>query len=244
MLFAVELPASKTKINRAGALLRDAANGKAVDSAEYRKSLDLVRAFRAIHGYPTTNVAMGLRHHARKVASGEWFDLGQRLKQLPTITDKLVRMPGTNLARMQDIGGCRATFLNQATVDAAIGSLQERDRRGTWDIVDIDDYVTGKQRLDGYRAKHVIVRKHGVQIEIQFRTVIQHNWAQLVEDLDKALGLGMKQGRAPEWAVTSVADAARDMEQYEYGQISRDDLIRTLNSSLAPLLQRARKEIQ
>lgn len=61
---------------------------------------------------------MGLRHHAKKAAGGDWLDISQRLKQLPTITDKLVLMPKTNLARMQDIGGCRATFLDQTTVDA------------------------------------------------------------------------------------------------------------------------------
>lgn len=78
---------------------------------------------------------------------------------------------------MQDIGGCRATFMDQGKVDAAIASIENRARRGdAWEIVDIDDYVTERPRRDGYRAKHVIVRKHGLQIERQFRTVAQHDW--------------------------------------------------------------------
>jgi len=148
---------------------------------EYRDSLDLVRAYRAVHAYPLKSVTMGLRHHARKAAGGSWLDISQRLKQLPTITDKLVRMPKTNLARIQDIGGCRATFLDQATVDTAISSIENRAVRGpSWDIVDIDDYVDERTRPDGYRAKHVIVRKHGVQVEMQFRTSAQHNWPSLL----------------------------------------------------------------
>jgi putative GTP pyrophosphokinase len=205
--------------------------------ATHREDLDLVRAYRAAHAYPLKAVTMGLRHHAKRAAAGSWLDIGQRLKQLSTITDKLARMQGMNLARMQDIGGCRATFLDQATVDATIASIENRSKRGsTWDIVDIDDYVNGNQRADGYRAKHVIVRKHGLQIEMQFRTYAQHNWAELVESLDKTLGLRLKQGRAEHWAIEAVASAADDMRRYELGEIDRKRLVEALNSSLQPIL--------
>lgn len=180
---------------------------------------------------------MNLRHHAKAAAYGSWFAIGQRLKQLSTITDKLGRIPGMNLARMQDIGGCRATFLDQSTVDTAIGSILNRAKRGTWEIVDIDDYVTERQRSDGYRAKHVIVRKHGLQIEMQLRTYVQHDWAELAENLDKAAGLGLKQGRAEGWAVAAVASAGEDMRRYEIGEIDRAQLVAALNSSLQPILE-------
>jgi len=234
----VPLPASKTQINKAGQLLRDTATGQRIVTEEdYQRSLMLVREYRAAHSYPLTSVAMALRHHARKAADGGWYDVGQRLKQFATIRDKLVRMPKTNLARMQDLGGCRAVFMDQDTVDAAIHSILHRATVGdTWEIVDLDDYVNEKRRVDGYRAKHLIVLKHELQIEIQFRTTAQHNWAQLVEELDKALGLGMKQGQAPDWALAAVAAAARDMRQYEEGDIERPELIALLNESLAPLL--------
>jgi ppGpp synthetase/RelA/SpoT-type nucleotidyltranferase len=75
-------------------------------------------------------VTAGLRHHARKAAGSSPLDISQRLKQLATITDKLQRMPKTRLARMQDIGGCRATFVDQAKVDVAIASILHRSRRG------------------------------------------------------------------------------------------------------------------
>lgn len=199
-----------------------------------------MRAYRAAHAYPLTAVTAGLRYHARKAAGSSRLDLSQRLKQLATITDKLVRMPKSKLARMQDIGGCRATFLNQQQVDAAIASILNRSKPGmSWEIVDIDDYVTETPRRDGYRAKHVIVRKHGVQIEMQFRTIPQHNWAELVENLDKAAGLGLKSGRADDWAIDSVASAAADMRRYELGEVDGPTLIKALNSSLKPILDLA-----
>lgn len=239
------LPASKTRIDKAGDVLRRRAQGTAVEAAEFAESRKLVQAFRAAHSYPLTSVAMGLRHHAKKASNGAWFDISQRLKQFPTIMDKLDRMEKTKLARMQDIGGCRATFLDQDTVDRAIASITERAKRkgGAWEILGIDDYVHDEERHDGYRAKHVIVRKYDVRIEIQFRTAAQHNWAQLVEDLDKALGLGLKQQRAPDWAVACVAAAAADMREYELGRMDRPALMKRINASLAPLLEESERRI-
>jgi putative GTP pyrophosphokinase len=236
----VSLPASKERINKAGDALRLAAEQRQRPNDAHREALALVRAYRAAHSYPLTAVTAGLRHHARKAAGDSRLDLSQRLKQLATITDKLVRMPKSRLARMQDIGGCRATFIDQGKVDAAIASIENRARRGdAWEIVDIDDYVTERPRRDGYRAKHVIVRKHGLQIEMQFRTVAQHNWAELVENLDKAAGLGLKSGRAEDWAIDAVASAAVDMRRYELGEVNRAQLVRDLNSSLEPILDLA-----
>jgi putative GTP pyrophosphokinase len=101
------LPASKERINKAGDVLRLAAEQRQWPNDDHREALALVRAYRAAHSYPLTAVTAGLRHHARKAAGDSRLDLSQRLKQLATITDKLVRMPKSRLARMQDIGGGR-----------------------------------------------------------------------------------------------------------------------------------------
>jgi ppGpp synthetase/RelA/SpoT-type nucleotidyltranferase len=234
------LPASKERINKAGDALRITAEKHRKPGQAHREAVMLVRAYRATHAYPLTAITAGLRHHARNAADGTQLDISQRLKQLATITDKLVRMPKSRLARMPDIGGCRATFVDQGKVDAAITSIERRARNGmAWVIVDIDDYVGEHSRRDGYRAKHVIVRKYGVQIEMQFRTTTQHNWAELVENLDKAAGLGLKSRRVDLWAIDAVASAADDMRRYEQGQVNRDSLIEALNSSLKPILELA-----
>ena len=112
----VSLPASKERINKAGDILRLTAAQRQRPNDAHREALALVRAYRAAHSYPLTAVTAGLRYHARKAAGDSRLDLSQRLKQLATITDKLVRMPKSRLARMQDIGGCRATFIDQGKV--------------------------------------------------------------------------------------------------------------------------------
>ena len=179
----VTFPASKTRINRPARCLSHGSGEKPSRSRVSRKPR-AVRAYRAVHAYPLKSVTMGLRHHARKAAGDSWLDISQRLEQLPTITDKLVRMPKTNLARIQDIGGSgRHSSISRSS--KAIALTENRAARGSsWHIVDIDDYVNERTRHDGYRAKHVIVRKHGLQIEMQFRTSAQHNWAEFVESLD------------------------------------------------------------
>lgn len=110
------LPASKERINKAGDVLRITAAERCKLGDEYQEALTLVRAYRAAHAYPLTSVTAGLRHHARKAAGSTPLDLSQRLKQLATITDKLLRMPKSRLARMQDVGGCRAAAERPSSV--------------------------------------------------------------------------------------------------------------------------------
>jgi hypothetical protein len=65
--------------------------------------------------------------------------VGQRLKRELQIIDKLARHPGMKLARMQDIGGCRAV-LSGGTSD--VYGVVERMHQARWDIRgEIDDYI-------------------------------------------------------------------------------------------------------
>lgn len=54
---------------------------------------------------------MGLR--SCLTTEGLELDVSQRLKRLPTIEDKLRRLPRMDLSSMQDIGGCRAVLDTQ-----------------------------------------------------------------------------------------------------------------------------------
>lgn len=49
----------------------------------------------------------------------------------------------------------------------------------------------------GYRAVHIIVRREGALVEIHLRTVRQQMWADLVEELDKAYRLNLKNEDGP-----------------------------------------------
>jgi putative GTP pyrophosphokinase len=72
------------------------------------------------------------------VATGE-PEVGQRLKRMATILDKLEREPTMALSRMHDIAGCRAVVRKQATVDMLIDRLRAESPwellPKTWDYV-------------------------------------------------------------------------------------------------------------
>ena len=135
---------------------------------------------------------MGLRSCVRTEGL-ETVEFGQRLKRMPTIVDKLRRLPTMKLSSMQDIGGCRAVFSTQAE----IACVQERfmrnslRRNGTDDAV--SDYIS-KPRSSGYRGVHVLTRYDGRRIEVQLRTELQHKWAKLVELLVVVTGIDYKSG--------------------------------------------------
>jgi ppGpp synthetase/RelA/SpoT-type nucleotidyltranferase len=183
---------SRSRVTRAGARLRAHRLGvESLDPDQYVAERAIVEEFRAKHAQSLTRVAAGLRYYVKEAADGQTWSVGQRLKAMPTILDKLTRHPNMELARMQDIGGCRGILPNQAAVDHVIARLRRR-----WKLRDkISDYVEVPKR-DGYRAKHVVAIKDGVLIEVQLRTSAQHRWAELVERFDRTHRLELKAGRA------------------------------------------------
>lgn len=141
--------------------------------------LDVVGRWRAAHAAPLTRVAANLRHY---VAEASGRILRRSLKRMETVRDKLDREPGMVLSRMHDIVGARAVLADQTAVDRVLERLREQRR---WDLMPRTwDYVA-HPKPDGYRAKHLVVRKDGVLIEVQLRTATQHAWAELVEQLDR-----------------------------------------------------------
>ena len=189
-----DLPLSKDRINRAGrALCRDlVGESPSLPDDELVSEMGVVEAFRAAHRIPLLKARMGLQSCVRAERL-EAVEFGQRLKRMPTIIDKLRRLPWMKLSIMQDIGGCRAVFSTQAEV----ARVQERfmrnslRRNGTDDAV--SDYIT-KPRSSGYRGVHVLTRYDGRRIEVQLRTQLQHEWAKLVEKLVVATGTDYKSG--------------------------------------------------
>lgn len=146
-----------------------------ITSEEKRTATAVVQDFRKGFGYPLTKVSSGLRGLVQQVAPEVL--VAQRLKRMTQIIHKLERFPGTNLARMEDIGGCRAVVESSKEIEL----LLERIERN-WEIVRKRNYVE-KPKESGYRAIHLVTERDGHRIEVQLRTKGQQAWANVVEKI-------------------------------------------------------------
>ncbi|QQS22340.1 RelA/SpoT domain-containing protein [Candidatus Saccharibacteria bacterium] len=192
---------SKTTANRAGRAL---ASGK-LTGKDYRDAAEIVNAWRICHAYPLNTFNATLR---KKTTKYRGAIVAQRLKRLPTIIDKLQRQPNMDLTRMQDIGGVRA-IVNNLNELAELRHDYEEKGRFSHELFDVDDYI-GSPKQDGYRGVHLIYKYNnslarnskgnpsqykGLFIEVQLRTLLQHEWATAVEAVSVMLGQHLKTQR-------------------------------------------------
>lgn len=217
-------------MNRAGELLRAHRTGRRrLDSHDYLREQAVVEAFRARHGAALTRVAANLRYYVESEADGGAWSVGQRLKAMPTILDKLVREPKMELGRMHDVGGCRGVLPDQDAVDRVIVRLQRR-----WQLRDhMWDYVSAP-KPDGYRAKHLCAIKDGVLIEVQLRTTTQHTWAELVERFDREHRLELKAGRADADTRRLFAEISELLHLQERGALTDVEFVERVTALADP----------
>jgi putative GTP pyrophosphokinase len=111
---------------------------------------------------------------------------GRPAKSTTSISDKL-RRESIRLTQIQDIAGCRLVVENLKSQEDTTKSLT--------------DLFPGSLVLDrrikpshGYRAVHVVVSVMGNRIEVQVRTALQHNWAELCEKLSDTIDPAIKYG--------------------------------------------------
>ena len=177
---------SKSAVNRAGKAVHDSR----LSQDEREGSRLIISNFRSAHAYPLIGVTMNVRQRALRI--DENAIIAQRMKRLPTILDKLERYPDMNVARMQDLGGCRVIFDNVAQVKSLVDALTGA-KRAKNKIKRIYDYIDDSPgpTATGYRGVHLVYEYGasqteflGLQIEVQVRTTLQHAWATAVETMD------------------------------------------------------------
>jgi len=189
---------SKGEINRAGDILIAAES----ESEEYEKALQIVYTWRSSHLIPLQEIQDVLRERAKKI--DRTSEVVGRPKRLPSILAKLIRFEGMRLARMQDIGGCRALLPSVEHVYELLSFYEKQNFAGGRSqplLVRIFDYIK-QPKPDGYRSIHVVLNLTGAMgsedsfsdhnIEIQIRTFRQHHWATAVETASTFLGEGLK----------------------------------------------------
>jgi ppGpp synthetase/RelA/SpoT-type nucleotidyltranferase len=116
-----------------------------------------------------------------------------RLKRTPSIILKLQRFPDMVLSRMQDIGGVRTVYQKMEqvmTVDKRLKEIYGENTNNSFELIRERNYIKSPKE-DGYRSIHHIYKYkgkfkelHGLIIELQIRTAVQHIWATAVEIFD------------------------------------------------------------
>lgn len=141
-----------------------------------------------------------------------------RIKRIESIVSKLIRFPEMRVNRAEDIAGCRCILSSEADVYSLLERIQKKQDKLPFEIKGkINDYIANPKE-SGYKSVHINVTLKGDnrRIEIQLRSLEQHNWATLVEITDLLYGIKLK----------------------ENGQDSNDDLFK-----LHKLLSRSPQEI-
>lgn len=171
---------SKTRVNKAGESVRSGtASGE---------DLAVIDEWRAAHRHVLNTFQAILRIRTRNMD----VSVAQRHKRKRTIFDKLRRFPRMNLARMDDVAGCRLIFPSTAALYGFREDfLKARFKHERKNHQDKYDYIKKPKPATGYRGVHDVyeydVRSEkgralkGLYVEIQYRTLVQHAWATAVE---------------------------------------------------------------
>jgi putative GTP pyrophosphokinase len=177
----VEPQYSKSQVTKAGQRIAGNSTAGAIDYAR-------VENWRASHAWVINTFQANLRRRSR----GTNIVVGTRLKRRVTIFNKLKRYPQMQLGRMHDIAGCRVIFpdvqslieFRQDVHRARFAHTRKSVDEEKWNYID-------HPKLDGYRGIHDVYEYDtrsnvgqswkGLQIEIQYRTLLQHSWATAVE---------------------------------------------------------------
>lgn len=170
---------SKTRINLAG------------DHIRHREAtledIEAVEEWRAAHREVLNTFQASLRTKAK----GRNIVVAQRHKRRNTIFDKLDRLPKMELARMDDVAGCRLIFESIEELSYFRCEFHKSNfRHKIKNSLDKYDYIK-KPKDTGYRGVHDVysydvkskkgAHLKGLLVEVQYRTLIQHAWATAVE---------------------------------------------------------------
>ncbi|MBL7556620.1 MAG: RelA/SpoT domain-containing protein [Bdellovibrionaceae bacterium] len=172
---SVELEYSKTKIDRAGDVLKS----KTSATEDITKALDILSSWRAYHALPLDTFATVLRKRIQKIS--DHAVVAQRLKRTPSILLKLSNHKTMRLSAMQDIGGLRAILDTTEDVYKLLDLYKKSKSKHS--LFSQDDYIETPKK-DGYRSIHLVyklAKTPNLFLEIQLRSQLQHIWATGVE---------------------------------------------------------------
>lgn len=190
---------SKSELDRAGDTIR---KSNPSDS-DYTGALNLINAWREAHTVPTNSFKASVSRIITKRYDNKNKLVAGRLKRLPTIVDKLSRQPKMSISRMQDFGGVRVVLGEMSEVEELTNYLS-KTKLLHFRLKRVVNYIN-EPRESGYRCIHLIFefdtkrpdykQYNGLYVELQIRTLIQHDWATAVESVGIVIGNDIKSGR-------------------------------------------------
>lgn len=213
---------SKNEINRCGEALRtNRIDPSYLTFEEKTYSLHVLEVFRRGFGYPMEKTNSGLRAMVKQLTAD--VVVSQRLKRIPQIIHKLERFPQTNLARLEDIGGCRVVLDNSQQIRDLLEKISKN-----WDVKRFHDYVTFP-KLSGYRSMHVVIERDGHRIEVQLRTKGQQDWANAVEDIAAKFQIPLKDEKGPYEILEWLRLVAERIAYEDRSEIPPNELINSVD---------------
>ncbi len=118
-----------------------------------------------------------------------------RIKRIESIISKLRRFPEMQVNRAEDIAGCRCILATEEDVYKLYNNIIKRISKLPFEIKGkVNDYISSP-KPSGYKSIHlnVVVKGENKRIEIQIRSIANHNWATLVEISDLLYDLKLKE---------------------------------------------------
>ncbi len=143
--------------------------------------------------------------------------VGRPAKSTSSIVDKLKR-ESIRLSQVQDIAGCRLIVSDTKHQDNVVSSLC-----GAFISTSIVDRRIKPSH--GYRAVHVIVKISGKPIEVQVRTELQHQWAELSEKCSDKIDPLIKYGGGDRWFQIELKIISETIKLFEVVEIKSFELI-------------------
>ena len=132
---------------------------------------------------------------------------GRPAKSTGSIVEKLGRQT-IRLAQIQDIAGCRVVVSGIDEQNGAASALAN---------IFPDNSIFDRRDAPshGYRAVHVVPSLDGMPIEVQVRTRLQHQWAELSEKLADLFDPSIKYGGGEDEVVGLLMDSSEIISQVE-----------------------------
>jgi hypothetical protein len=189
--WSVRLPLPRTQIEKLGIRL-------VAESPPDPRDLDALHALLRVYGEVLGETVAVVRAETGLAPTA-------RIKNTGTILEKLHRYGGSWLKSIQDLAGMRIVCdFDRNGQDALVADLVRLLDEKSRSPKVVDRRLAPVQ---GYRAVHVIAFPDGVPVEIQVRTRLQHEWAEIFEKLADLVGRGVRYGEPPaHW----ISEAERD----------------------------------